>query len=172
MVVIPNRVRVVVVVSALALAAGLLTLALLAKPTQAQAETTTTNERVPLNETVFNNPCTDEGIHIEGTVHMVQHVTIDENGGSHTEFHHSTRGKGESLTTGAEYVILSLFTGHNNVSGDSADNLYFTQIVKFIRQGSTTPEDDLEFKWLLHITRNANGERTAEVVRGFESTCQ
>ena len=96
MIVIPNRVRVVVVVSALALAAGLLTLALLAKPTQAQAETITSTERLPLNNTYFN-PCTGEEFHIEGTVHLVQHRTIDENGTDHVQVHSNTQGRGQLL---------------------------------------------------------------------------
>jgi hypothetical protein len=92
MVVIPTRARVVVVVSALALAAGLLTLALLANPTQAKSGTN--DERVPFSQDYFNG-CIGEPFHIDGTMHIVEHFQIDENGVySHIQYHADSQGRG------------------------------------------------------------------------------
>jgi hypothetical protein len=167
MVIIPNRVRVVMVVSALALAAGLLTLALLANPTQAKSGTN--DERVPFSQDYFNS-CIGEPLHIDGTVHIVEHFQIDENGFfSHIQYHADTQGRGESLTTGAQYVFQSKHNQHTYFS-DSADNFWFWQELTFIRQGSTMPGDDSTIRVLFHITNNANGETTALIVK-IEETC-
>jgi hypothetical protein len=169
MIVIPNRGRVVAVISALALAAGLLTLALLAKPAQAQAETTTSNDRSTFNE--FFTSCTGELVQIQGTLHTVEHSTIDANGVRHTTFHFQTQGRGES-DSGAKYVFQDVRVAHDNDTGAPGDNfnITFTETLKLIRQGSATPTDDVESRLLVHVTLNDQGEVTAEVFKA-EGEC-
>jgi hypothetical protein len=158
MLVIPTRVKVVVVmVSALALAGGLLTLALLSKPAQAQAETTTTQDRSTFN--VLFDSCTGESVNMQGTSHTVAHSTIDENGVVHSTLHFNTRGKGES-DSGAKYVFHDASTQHLTFTGDLED-VTLTMTSKLIRQGSATPTDDLDFRYLLHVTINDRGDVTA-----------
>ena len=167
MIVIPNRGRVVAVMLALALAGGLLALALLAKPTQAQAQTENFNERIPLT-IITTNECTAEAISVEGTVHVVGTTTQDAAGNLHVQGHTNFVGEGVGITSGAEYIVREVQTTHGNVhdfEGDQAPAT-FTQpyTLHVIRKGSATPEDDFLIHTLFHITVNANGEVTAEVV--------
>jgi hypothetical protein len=173
MIVIPNRVRVVVVmVSALALAAGLLTLALLEKPAQAQAETIMSNDRSTFN--LLSGTCGDELAQIQGTLHTVAHTTIDATGVRHIRGHFNEQGQGEGTISGDKYVFHDVFNLRENLSGDDpGDHLTFTvtETAELIRQGSTTPTDDQRVKSLVHVTINANGEVTADVVKiEFECT--
>jgi hypothetical protein len=169
MVVIPRRVRVLVVVSALALAAGLLTLALLAKPAQAQMQ----RERVPV-EFDFFNTCTGETIIFEGTVQVFFDFKEDANGGIHTQGHAHLHGQGVGLTSGDKYVLNETQNNHQNFRvplESGAANFHITQSLRVIHQGPGTPGDDFLTKILLHVTINANGEVTADVLR-VESECK
>jgi hypothetical protein len=69
-----------------------------------------------------------------------------------------------SAASGAKYVLHNSDNDHTIIGGDSAANFTYTQTVNAVRQGSATPTDDFEFKALTHVTRNANGEFTAEIV--------
>ncbi len=170
MVVIPTRVRVVVVVVS-ALAAGLLTLALLAKPTQAQAETGTFSAHAPLDSGIVN-PCTGELVFLEGFGQFVSHATIDENGGHHLKMHVTLHGQGVSAS-GAKYVWHESFNQYLYFSPEeSADNITLAVSFRVIRQGSATPEDDFIGKAVVHFTRNANGEVTAEVIKVEPAECK
>jgi hypothetical protein len=105
MMVIPNRMRVVALISALALAGGLLTLALLAKPAQAQTEGAS-SERFPVEFTTDATECAGELIDVTGTLHVVNHFTIQENGTYHVNSHFNfAGGKGVGQTTGDMYVV-------------------------------------------------------------------
>jgi hypothetical protein len=148
---------------------GLLTLALLEKPAQAQAETITTRDRSTFNQTFFI--CTDEFVQIRGTLTTVAHTTIDENGVRHSTFRFTIQGRGES-TSGAKYVFLDVFNTNDTVTGDPAGNFNatLTRTAKLIRQGSDTPTDDRESKFLIHVTLNENGEVTADVFKA-EAEC-
>ena len=174
MIVIANRVRVVVVmVSALAVAGGLLTLAVvLAKPAQAQAETIMDNDRSTFNLT--SGTCGEELAQIQGTLHTVAHTTIDATGVRHIRGHFNEQGQGEGTISGDKYVFHDVFNLRENLTGDEpGDHVTFTvtETAKLIRQGSTTPTDDQQVKSLVHVTINANGEVTADVVKiEFECT--
>ena len=105
MMVIPNRGRVVALISALALAGGLLTLALLAKPAQAQTEGAS-SEQFPVAFTIDATECAGELIDVTGTLHVVNHFTVQEDGTYHVNTHFNfAGGKGEGLTTGDMYVV-------------------------------------------------------------------
>jgi len=104
MMVIPNRGRVLAVISALALAVGLLTLALLTKPSQAQSQGATA-EQFPIDFAV--DACGGgEVINVTGTLHTVNHLTVQEDGTYHVNSHFNFAGvKGVGLTSGDTYVI-------------------------------------------------------------------
>jgi hypothetical protein len=126
------------------------------------------SSRSTFNETF--DTCTGESVQIQGTVHMVSHTTTDANGRSHTTFHLDIQGRGESAS-GAKYVFHQVVTQHVNSSGPPPFNVTLTQSSKLIRQGSANPTDDLTFKLLVHLTVNAQGESTSEVVKA-ESECK
>jgi hypothetical protein len=111
MMVIPNRGRVVAVISALALAGGLLMLTLLAKPSQAQPPTDKENgavsEQFPA-EFGIDSSCAGEVIDVTGTLHTVNHFTVQEDGTYHVNSHFNLQNmKGVGQTTGETYVIAS-----------------------------------------------------------------
>jgi hypothetical protein len=163
MVVLPNRVRVVMVVSALALAAGLLALAALATPAQAQAETFTDTDQTPTSLLIQGCQGPTEPIFIEGTLHTVAHTTTDANGGSHTKFQFNLRGEGEGLDSGDKYVFHDVTNLKANFTG--ASNQTVTLTFQIIRQGSATTTDDRQGKLLAHVTVNAQGDVTTEVIK-------
>jgi hypothetical protein len=102
-----NPVRVLALISALALAGGLLTLALLAKPSQAQSQGAT-SEQFPVDFLVDTSTCGGDVIPVTGTLHTVNHFTVQEDGTYHGNSHFNLVGvKGVGLTTGEEYVIPS-----------------------------------------------------------------
>jgi hypothetical protein len=105
MMVIPNRGRLVAVISALALAVGLLTLALLAKPAQAQTNGAV-SERFPIDQVIDGSACAGEDILVEGTLHTVNHFTLQDDGTYHVNSHFNFAGvKGVGLTSGDNYVV-------------------------------------------------------------------
>jgi hypothetical protein len=171
MMVIPNRARVVAVMLALALAGGLLTQALLAKPTQAQAEPITDSYWSTFTDTYPG--CDGAAVHIQGTTHTVAHSTIDENGVLHTQFHQNFQGQGKSKG-GGQYVFHGTYNFNENVLTGVGDGYNGTIMAtsKLIRQGSsdTTTDDDRYVKYFTHVTVNAQGEITANVV-DFEEVC-
>jgi hypothetical protein len=163
MVIMTTRGRAVVLVVALALAASLLTLAaVLAKPAQAQqVQTFTDTDQSPFSFTVEG--CT-EPVFLEGTFYTVAHTTIDANGGFHSKFQFRLTGQGEGLSSGDKYVFNTMLNeDRNSPMGATEAELTFTQTspFKLIRQGSATPTDDQQGKFLNHITVNAQGEVTA-----------
>jgi hypothetical protein len=161
MVIMTTRARAVVLVVALALAASLLTLAaVLAKPAQAQAQTFTDTDQSPFSFTV--DGCT-EPVFLEGTFYTVAHTTIDANGGFHSKFQFRLTGQGEGLSSGDKYVFDAMLNeDRNSPMGATEAQLTFTQTAPFklIRQGSATPTDDQQGKFLNRITVNAQGEVT------------
>jgi hypothetical protein len=109
--VIPNRGKVVALMLALALVGGLLTLTLLAKPTQAQGQGAV-SEQEPLEFTLDATECAGEYIDLTGTLHTVNHVTMQEDGTYHviSNFNfQNVKGVGRNPETfeptGNEYVF-------------------------------------------------------------------
>jgi hypothetical protein len=175
MMVIPNHVRVVVVVMVSALAAGLLTLALLAKPAQARAATFTSNDRIEVRQGFLSCPAPgvpSELVIFEGTLHTLGHTTVDANGVFHAKVLRHFQGQAEGSTSGDKYVLNDVFTSHFNDSFVPGENFNVTTVdtTRLIRQGSISPTDDLTIRFISHITINANGEVTTEVVKA-ESEC-
>jgi hypothetical protein len=161
MVVMTTRGRAVVLVVALALAASLLTLAVvLAKPAQAQALTFTDTDQEPFP---FSGGCTETAV-FEATLYTVAHTTIDPNGGRHTKFHFKVQGQGEGLDSGDKYVLNWVGNENRNFPPGMLPTVTQTETFQIIRQGSDTTTDDLQLKLLFHVTVNAQGEVTAEVI--------
>jgi hypothetical protein len=154
----------ILLVLTVALAAALSMLLMRFAPSaQAQANTETVNERTPVTAHVVNG-CTGEEFDLKGTLHTVTHITEDAAGGLHSRGFVTFHGRGVS-TSGAKYVVRTLERLHFNFGDDSASTATFTLTLRLIRQGSDTPEDDAQIRLLVHVTQNANGEVTAEVVK-------
>jgi hypothetical protein len=147
-----------------------MTLALAAGMALAQATTDTFNDRSPLAGEVIN-PCTGELVLFEGTTHFVFHRTVDAGGGFRFKGHENLQAKGVS-DSGAKYIVHEVGNDQENfdVFSDSADNFTLMGTLQYIRQGSETAEDDFQAKLLVHVTVNANGELTSEILKA-ETEC-
>jgi hypothetical protein len=132
-------------------------------PAAAQARVLV-NERLTVPDqaggTVFN-PCTGEVVTFaEGRLHLLVAEQTDANGGIHlTNMVNFAGVKGVGETSGAGYVVPRSNAFKQNIA--AADEITVTETFRLIRTGSA---DDFLFHTTFHLTTNANGDLTAEVV--------
>ena len=152
----------------LSLAVVGMTLALAAGMALAQANSFTSSVKVPLDE-IFDNPCTGEPVHFTGELHILFHQTEDANGGFHVQTHFQPQGvSGTGLLSGEQYRGV----------GVTRDETYFppgefrefTYVNRFYMI-SAGPSDNMLETATIHVTFNANGEPTAELVRPLDTKC-
>lgn len=136
----------------------------------AQATTVTTNEQIPFAIVVFV-PCANDGagelVELTGTLHVLTHVTIDDQGGLHVKQHSQPQGiSGVGLTTGDTYrgtgVTQTEFNATAATEQTSINNF------RIIGQG---PDNNFLVHSTFHVTVNANGEVTT-VVDNFSTECR
>lgn len=136
----------------------------------AQATTVTTNEQVPITVFAFV-PCANDGagelVLLTGTLHVLTHVTIDDQGGLHVKQHFQPQGlSGVGLTTGDTYrgtgVTQTEFNATAATEQTSINNF------RIIGQG---PDNNFLVHSTFHVTVNANGEVTT-VVDNFSTECR
>lgn len=141
-----------------------------ASAARAQATTVTTNEFVPVTVLAFV-PCANDGagelVILTGTLHVLSHVTIDDQGGLHVKQHFQPQGiSGTGLTTGDTYhgtgVTQSEFDATAGVEQTSINNF------RIIGQG---PNNNLLVHSTSHVTVTPNGDVTT-VVDNFSVECQ
>lgn len=124
---------------------------------------------------VFWNACTGEYVGFaEGSIqHVVSSVKDDGDGGFHVRLHRNGRnynGPGlmwtgsEFVPTGTQYRGNSVFNGTLNVRPPFPAEQTITSNVRVIQLGSGT---NMMFHLVVHITVNANGEVTADVIDGW-----
>ena len=147
----------------LTLAAALLTLSL-AGLAYSQATVITTNDFVPFAQIAFV-PCANGGagelVLIEGTLHIQQHITINDNRAS-IKVHFQPQGaKGTGLTTGDSYNATGVTQEHDSIAltGGATE---FTFINNF-RIVGTGPDNNLLVHQTVHVTINANGTVTTVI---------
>ena len=144
------------------------TLALAAGMALAQATTDTYNVKVPIDGTIFND-CTDEPVHLTGTLHVLLTETEDANGGLYVQEHVQVQGvSGTGLKSGTQYRA---------VGANRQEDFYFAPGERrevtvindshIISKGSS---DNLLMHCTIHLTFNANGEPTADLER-VETEC-
>jgi hypothetical protein len=136
----------------------------------AAAETETTNTRIPIVVDEFV-PCANAGagelVTLSGTLHVLQHTTIDEAGGVHVTLHVQPAGvSGTGQTTGDRYRGTGVTQQQFNTVGASTQTLLNN--FRIIGEG---PRNNLLVHHTFHVTVNANGEVTA-TVDNFNLECQ
>jgi hypothetical protein len=152
----------------LSLAVVGMTLALAAGMALAQATTNTTNVKVPLDQ-IVDNPCTGEQLHLTGELHMLFRFTEDANGGIHLQTHFQAQGvSGTGLVSGEQYRGVGVTRSEEYLPPGEVRE--FTSVNRFYLI-SAGPSDNLQETATLHVTFNANGEPTAELIRPLETTC-
>jgi hypothetical protein len=135
----------------------------------AEAVTTTTNETVPV-EAFVGNPCAaPEPIDISGDMRLVIHTTTSDNGNFHFAAHLNYQGvSGTGRTSATQYRATDAGTSTFNGSGNSSANEFTNEFT--FQLTSAGSEDNFRVKGLIHITVNANGETTSEVI-DLEAYC-
>lgn len=120
------------------------------------------NDRIPFSQLAFV-PCAADGagelVLIEGTLHVLITETVNGNNASF-KFHFQPQGAtGTGLTTGDTYHATGVTQEHVTLGPGLTDT--FVNNFRIIGQG---PNNNLLIHQTIHITINANGVVTAEVV--------
>jgi hypothetical protein len=129
----------------------------------------------PLEGEVFFNACTGEHVlFAEGSIqHALISVKSDGGGGYHVNFHRNGRhynGPGVEwngsswVPTGTQYQGNSVASFHVNAKPPFPAEYTFTSNVRVISSGAAP---NMMFHLVDHITVNANGEVTADVLDGW-----
>ena len=132
------------------------------------ASTVTTNERVPFALVAFV-PCANNGagelVEVSGTLHVLTHETISDAGHAQFKVHFQPQGaSGRGLTTGDTYRATGVTQEIQTVDLTDGAPQEFTFINNFRIIGKG-PNNNLLVHQVIHITINANGELTSEVVK-------
>lgn len=144
----------------LTLAITLLALTL-AGPAFAQAIAITTNDFVPFAQ-VNLVPCANGGagelVLIQGTLHIQQHITINDNRATIKSHFQPQDGFGVGLTTGDKYNPNGVTQEVDTLAlTGGATEFTFVNNFRIIGQG---PGNNLQVHQLVHVTINANGTVT------------
>jgi len=136
----------------------------LAAAVSAQAVAITTNDFVPLAAAVFV-PCANGGagevVLISGTLHVQNHITINDNRAS-IKIHFQPQGaSGVGLTTGDVYHATGVTQEHDSVPiTNGAAEFTFVNNFRIIGPG---PDNNLLVHQNVHVTIDANGNVTTTV---------
>lgn len=129
-----------------------------------QAAAITSNQFVPFAQAVFV-PCANGGageiVLVEGTLHLQQHITINNNR-ANLKIHAQPQGaKGVGQTTGDVYQANGVTQEQDSIPL-TGGALEFTFINNF-RIIGPGPDNNLQTHQTIHLTINANGVVTAIV---------
>ncbi|HEY2934376.1 MAG TPA: hypothetical protein VGK99_21770 [Acidobacteriota bacterium] len=127
----------------------------------AQAEVVI-NETIPIRFDAFG--CNGETVAVEGSIHLQFRITEDQAGGLHIASHTNINGSGTGLVTGTSYRFNEADNDELNVRALPVEST-FTRHVNVIGAGQVP---NFQIHLTQHITINANGELTADVIN--EST--
>jgi hypothetical protein len=125
-----------------------------------QATTTTTNENIPFTSIIFNQ-CNGDTVTFSGTLHIVNTLTTDADGGTHLKTHTNYQDvTGTGLPSGINYRVGTVLNEVVNDNDGPQSNATVISTVKLIAPG---PALNSFLRIVTHITINANGETTSEV---------
>ena len=138
-------------------------------PAATQAQATRIKETViePFDDLIVS--CTGEDVHLTGEQRITAMTVIDDRGGIHTTFQlvpQNVRGVG--LTSGIEYKAVG--SALNSVNADAETAPLVSTSMSMFNLVSQGGGDNLQVKFTVHFTVNANGEVTA-VVENFSAKC-
>src|SRR5689334_15050025 len=152
--------------------ATLFALSLMPTTSAASALTITTNDFVPFAQVAFV-PCANGGageqVLISGTLHIEQHITINDNRATIKSHFQPQGAGGVGLTTGDVYNATGVTQEVDTVPlTNGAAEFTFTNNFRIIGQG---PGNNLLVHQTIHTTINANGDVTS-VVSNTSAECQ
>jgi hypothetical protein len=136
----------------------------LAAAVSAQALAITTNDFIPFAQAVFV-PCADGGagevVLISGTLHVQNHITINNNRASIKSHFQPQGASGVGVTTGDVYHATGVTQEHDSVPlTNGAFEFTFINNFRIIGEG---PDNNLLVHQTVHVTVNANGDVTSNV---------
>jgi hypothetical protein len=111
---------------------------------------------------ILFNPCVPEDIPGVIRVHEVEYTTQTGSGNLQRYFHTNLIFHGVGAVTRAKYSINHASDQHIKSSANGASNETFTLHFSVIAQGSVP---DIPFRFVIHVTVNANGEVTSTTVK-------
>lgn len=134
------------------------------------AETFTDQERIPFDTFVYV-PCANGGngevVVLAGSLHVLYHVTLTDQGGYHVKSHSQPQGvSGVGLTTGDAYVGTGVT--QNQFNGTVGYETTYINNFRIVGQGNG---NNYLVHETYHVTINANGEVTA-YVDNFSVECR
>ena len=142
---------------------GLLLVCALLAPLPAWGQATTFRDvfTAPY-DVVLVNECTGEEVHLTGELVIRIRTTIDATGGIHAAFHLTPRHvRGVGVESGIAYHAVGGLRDSFNAAADFAPLVgTTTQMFNLVSQGGS---DNLQVKFVFHLTVNAQGEVTAEI---------
>jgi hypothetical protein len=120
----------------------------------------TTNETIPVTNTIFNQ-CNGDNVAFSGTMNVVNTMTTDANGGTHLKTHANYQNVvGTGTPSGIEYRVRTVSNEVINDDDGPQSTATVISTVKLIAQG---PALDYYLRMVLHVTVNGNGETTSTV---------
>jgi hypothetical protein len=132
----------------------------------AQASTFNTNERVPIEISVFI-PCVPETVTATGTLHIASHTTVNPDGSFHVVSHFNPQGvSGTGDVTGNQYRGTGVTQNEFNIN--VGQTFTFVNNFRFIGQG---PGNNSTVHQNVHTTVNASGVVTS-IVDNFSADCR
>jgi hypothetical protein len=136
----------------------------LAGPAFAQALAITTNDFVPFAQ-VNLVPCANGGagelVLVQGTLHIQQHITINDNRATIKSHFQPQGASGTGLTTGDSYNAVGVTQEVDTLAlAGGATEFTFINNFRLIGQGSG---NNLQVKQTIHTTINADGTVTSVV---------
>jgi hypothetical protein len=152
--------------------ATLFALSLIPTTSAASALTITTNDFVPFAQVAFV-PCANGGageqVLISGTLHIEQHITINDNRATIKSHFQPQGAGGVGLTTGDNYNATGVTQEVDTLAlTGGATEFTFVNNFKIIGQGA---DNNLLVHQLVHVTINANGDVT-NTVDNTSAECQ
>ena len=113
-------------------------------------------------------PCSGDFVLLSGNLHTLVTREVDNNGGEHVTVHNQRQGFSGVSVNGVKYQGTGgSHTHENNQSGPSFEGT-FVDNFRIIGQGKG---NNLLMHLTIHLTVNANGDVTAEVLN-FNADCK
>jgi hypothetical protein len=126
------------------------------------------NNKVPIT-IIVSIPCVPEIVILTGELHVLTSSEVDSNGGIHFKTHAQPQGiSGVGLVTGVKYQGTGVTQRHTTDHSGPALETTFVNNFRIIGQG---PDNNLLVHTTMHLTINANGELTANVLNS-RSECK
>jgi hypothetical protein len=137
----------------------------LARPQAAVTESTNTNRPF---EAEFINPCNGDAITFSGSIHERYSVQFANDGGMRISVHSNPQGISGTGASGITYNATGATNSSLKINPGAAQTDTFINNFNVVANGNAPT---FKVREHMHVTVNANGEVTSEVVK-FDVSCK